>query len=345
MSDIFAFESIYLNMNYPSNKLAKPECIAQVESESFSRTPISFYRYVLIDSPEELRNALYEQWSELGVLGRIYLSQEGVNAQLCVPEQNMKAFRENIDSHTYFKDVKFKIGLHREGIPFWKLVIKVRDFILADGLAKNEYDVTNVGPHLSAKEFNQAIDDGAIVVDMRNNYESDIGRFDGAICPDATTFREELPLVLDEIKGKENETILLYCTGGVRCEKTSAYLRHHGFQDVNQLHGGIIDYKHQIEAQGLDSKFKGVNFVFDGREAEVITDDILGQCYQCQTSANSPVNCSNKICNVLFIQCKDCSERFDGACSSECMTISQTPETEQKVLRKGAKKSERTVLR
>jgi UPF0176 protein len=332
-----------MNIDYPSNILGKEELIAKVEAESFSRTPVSFYRYVIIESLDEFRNALYKQWSCLGVLGRVYVSKEGINAQISVPTPNMDAFRAAVDSLDVFKDVPFKIGLRSDGIPFWKLTIKAREYILADGLDHGEYDVTNVGKHLSAIEFNNAMDEGAVVVDMRNNYESAIGHFDEAICVDVETFKEQLPVVLDELSGKEDEKILLYCTGGIRCEKTSAYLKHHGFNDVNQLHGGIIDYKHQIDAQNIPSKYKGVNFVFDGREAEVITDDVLGNCYQCNSSANTPVNCSNMTCNVLFIQCGECNNEFKGACSEECKVFSETPIEEQN--RKGIKAEGRYLSR
>ena len=331
--------------HYPANTLPKNLLLEKVQAESFKRIPVSFYRYVLIDQPTELRNTLFEEWSELEVLGRVAISQEGINAQLSVPQPNMAAFRASVDSHPEFNDVPFKFGIHNEGIPFWKLVIRARNYILADGLKPQEYDVTNVGTHLTAKEFNDAIDSGAIVVDMRNIYESDIGRFEGAVCPEATTFKEELPMVLDLLKEKKAEKILLYCTGGIRCEKASAYLKHHGFQDVNQLHGGIIDYKHQIDAEGLPSKYKGVNFVFDGRDPEVITDDVIGACYQCKAPAVRTMNCSNKLCHVLFIQCDTCHTTFDGACSTECQTFSQIPEPHQTFIRRGKKEQGRIVLR
>jgi UPF0176 protein len=327
------------------NKLSKEELLGLVEAEMFSRTSISFYRYVIIENPDAFRNTLYKAWSALGVLGRIYVSKEGINAQLNVPTHNLELFRESVDSFGALKDVPFKVGLSEDGLSFWKLVIKNREYILADGLDHGEYDVTNVGAHLSAKEFNDAIDDGAVVVDMRNNYESDIGYFDGAIRPDAVTFKEELPMVLSALKGREEEKVLLYCTGGIRCEKTSAYLKHYGFKDVNQLHGGIIDYKHQIDREGLMSKYKGVNYVFDGRENEVVTDDVLGECYQCKRAANTPVNCTNTMCHVLLIQCADCGEKMLGACSKKCRKIVELPMSEQVKMRKGVKFDGRLVLR
>ena len=132
------------------------------------------------------------------------------------------------------------------------ILIKIKDKIVADGLDDSSFDVTDTGKHLSANEFNQAMKaPNTIVVDMRNQYESEVGHFQGAICPDADTFREELPMVKDQLKGKEDKKILLYCTGGIRCEKASAYLKHNGFKDTNQLHGGIIEYKNEIEKKGI----------------------------------------------------------------------------------------------
>jgi UPF0176 protein len=245
------------------NKLNKQDALALVEAETFSRTSISFYRYVKLYDLQEFRDELWVAWTKLGVLGRIYVAREGVNAQLSVPDHNLEAFRSYIDSIEAFKDVPFKLGVSEDGISFWKLTVRVKNYILADGLPRESYNVENVGAHLSAKDFNEAIDNGAVVVDMRNKFESDIGHFDGAIRPKSQTFKKELPEVLKTLKGKEQDKVLLYCTGGIRCEKTSAFLKHHGFEDVNQLHGGIIDYKHQIDREGLESKYKGVNFLFD----------------------------------------------------------------------------------
>ena len=194
---------------------------------------MSFYRYVIIEKPAELRNQLFEKWANLNILGRIYLANEGINAQMCVPEENWDIFKNDLYADERFKNVPFKIAVEDDGKSFYKLAIKVRKKIVADGLEDTSFDVTNVGKHLSAKEFNAAMEkEGAIVVDMRNHYESEIGKFTGAITPDADTFREELPMVLDKLKGKEENTLLLYCTGGVRCEKASAYFKHHGFKVV-----------------------------------------------------------------------------------------------------------------
>ena len=194
---------------------------------------------------------------------------------------------------------------------------------------------------MTAKEFNTAMEDPeTILVDMRNHYESEVGKFTGAICPDADTFREELPMVIEELKNKKDKKILMYCTGGVRCEKASAYLKHHGFKDVNQLHGGVIDYVRQIKAQGLESKFIGKNFVFDERVGERITADVIAHCHQCGASCDTHVNCANDDCHLLFIQCDACAEKMNGCCTPECVHIASLPVEEQRALRKGRKKED-----
>lgn len=301
------------------NHLSKEDAFKRLAAETFARRVISFYRYVILDQPETLRNELYAEWQGLGVLGRVYLSTEGINAQISVPEPNFERFKELLYARRAFAGVPFKVGVEQKNDAFWKLTVKVRKQIVADGLAPHEYDVTNVGTHLSAREWNELLDDPeTVVVDMRNNYESAIGRFEKAIAPDAQTFKEELPLVREALEGKEKKKVMLYCTGGIRCEKASAYLKHHGFQNVYQLHGGIIDYKHQIEREELSSKFKGKNFVFDHRMSERITEDVLGTCLTCDSSCDDYTNCANHECNRLFIQCHACQDKMKNFCSSEC---------------------------
>ncbi|MFZ3031915.1 MAG: rhodanese-related sulfurtransferase [Candidatus Moraniibacteriota bacterium] len=318
------------------NHISKEEALKRIATESFSRRVISFYRYVIISDPVALRNELYAEWQKLGVLGRIYVAKEGINAQMSVPEPNFEKFHELLYERKEFAGVPFKVGVEQEDDAFWKLTIKVKRQIVADGLKSEDYDVTNVGTHLTAREFNDFLEEPeTVVVDMRNNYESVIGRFENAVTPDAYTFREELPMAREALKGKEEKKVLLYCTGGIRCEKASAYLKHHGFQNVYQLHGGIIDYKHQIEREGLISKFKGKNFVFDERLGERITDDVLAQCYQCDSICDDYTNCANVECNLLFIQCASCKEKLSGCCSTECQVIAALPEAEQIKRRRG----------
>ncbi|PIQ77656.1 hypothetical protein COV82_03175 [Candidatus Peregrinibacteria bacterium CG11_big_fil_rev_8_21_14_0_20_46_8] len=315
------------------NIYSPEECRRRLAAETFERTTISFYRYVKIEQPAVLRDELYREWSELGVLGRIYLAEEGINAQFSVPTHNLKKFRESLESRGIFRQMPFKIGLEQRE-SFIKLTIKVKKQIVADGLQPDDYDVTNVGKHLEPEEFNKALEEGAVVVDMRNHYESRIGRFEGAVCPDSDTFKDELPIVRDYLKGKEDKKILLYCTGGIRCEKASSYLKHCGFKDVNQLYGGIINYAKEVEEKGLESKFVGKNFVFDNRIAEKITDDVLTECDQCGESCDIYVNCKNAICNLLFIQCEKCGEKMMNCCSEQCKKIALMPIEQQRKLRK-----------
>ena len=311
------------------NQLNKEECKALLEKENFERTTLSYYRYVDIEKPLELRDHLFLEWSELGVLGRVYLAKEGINAQLSVPTHNLEAYRANLETHPELAGMFLNIALENHN-SFIKLCIKVKNVILADGIPEGEFDLENTGKHLTAKEVNELINEGAMVFDMRNHYESRIGKFEGAIVPDCDTFEEEVPLVLDMMKGKEEENILLYCTGGIRCEKVSSYYKMKGFKKVHQIKGGIINYAKQCKEEGLESKFKGANFVFDERMAERVTEDVLSDCDQCGSSCDDFTNCANKACNLLFIQCAACSEKREGTCTSECQEIMQLPDEERK---------------
>ena len=310
------------------NKLDKAALKARLDAENFERVTLSFYRYVEIEDVRAFRDALFESWNKLGVLGRVYVSGEGINAQINVPEPKMQDFRALLDSTPELEGVFLNIAVEQND-SFIKLSVKMREQIVADGLNADEIDLKNTGNHLSAEEFNAALEEGATCIDMRNFYESRIGHFDGAVCPDVDTFKEQLPMVKEMLEGKEDEKILMYCTGGIRCEKASSYLKKHGFKDVNQLQGGIINYTHQVREQGLDSKFKGANFVFDERMSERITEDVLSECDQCDVKCDEFTNCANKACNLLFIQCGACREKMENTCSEECLAIMHLPEEER----------------
>jgi UPF0176 protein len=318
------------------NRINKDVLKQRLKEETFHRITLSFYRYVKIPKPDETRDELYKMWNALNCYGRIYVAEEGINAQMNVPAHNWDAFVEQLYAMDAFKDVPFKIAVDGNGKSFYKLVVKVRDRIVADGIDDPTFDASDTGTYLDAREFNQALEDpDTIVVDMRNHYESEVGRFEKAFCPDADTFREELPLVIDHLKGKEDKKILMYCTGGIRCEKASAYFKHKGFKDVNHLKGGIIQYAQEVKDQGLESKFKGVNFVFDERVGERITNDVLSNCHQCGKPCDRHVNCKNDDCHLLFIQCEDCEKEMNGCCTPECVSIAALPIEEQRKLRKG----------
>lgn len=323
------------------NTESKEALRLKLESEDFKRITLSFYRYVVIESPDSFRNDLYEKFESLGVLGRVYVATEGINAQISIPEQHFNAFKEHLQNTSLLHNVPLKIAVEDNGKSFIKLIVKVKNKVVADGLNDETFDVTNVGRHLSAKEFNEAMDDpSTIVVDMRNHYESEVGHFKDAVLPDTDTFRETLPVSINMLQDKKDSKILLYCTGGIRCEKASAYFKHHGFKDVNQLLGGIIDYHRQIKAEGLESKFIGKNFVFDDRLGERITDDVIANCHICGSPCDDHINCANEDCHLLFIQCASCSKKLNGCCSDACMDTLALPLETRKSLRKGKIKTD-----
>ncbi len=173
---------------------------------------------------------------------------------------------------------------------------------------------------------------------MRNNYECLIGHFEGAYLPKADNFRGAIEEVVDTLRRAQrdnDEEILLYCTGGIRCEKASAYLKHQGFTNVSQLHGGIIDYARQLKAEGLKSNYLGQNFVFDERLAERITDDVVSTCMQCDAKSDRITNCHEATCNMLLVQCEACATKYADCCSPSCREIHQLPIEAQRAWRKG----------
>lgn len=301
------------------NRVNKEELKERLLKETFQRRTISFYKYHYLENPQEFRDNIFHDWFELDCFGRIYVAREGINAQMSVPEHHFETFMKTLEKYEILNGIPIKYAIEDDGKSFYKLTIKVRPKLVADGLDDGTYDVTNVGKHLSGIEFHEQIGkENTVVVDMRNYYESEIGRFEGAICPEADTFREELEIVTDLLADKKDKKVLLYCTGGIRCEKASAYLKNQGFEDVNQLHGGILEYARQIKVANLESKFIGKNFVFDERLGESVNGEIISKCHQCGTPCDSHTNCDNHGCHILFIQCPACAEKYHGCCTPEC---------------------------
>lgn len=319
------------------NNLSAKERAELIEQAGKDRLTISFYKYAKIGNPEIFRNHLFLTWNELDVLGRIYVAHEGINAQLSVPADNFNQFKTHLDTITFLENVRLNIAIEHDNFAFLKLKVKVRDKIVADGLNDATFDVTNRGVHVDAETFNNLIDDkNTVLVDMRNHYESEIGHFKNAITPDVDTFRESLDIIEEDLKDhKEDKKLVMYCTGGIRCEKASAYYKHKGFKNVYQLDGGIINYVRQVNEKGLENKFIGKNFVFDERRSERISDDVIAHCHQCGNPADLHTNCANEACHLLFIQCDECKEKMDNCCSSTCMEVHNLPYEEQKALRKG----------
>lgn len=323
------------------NKLNKKERLDLINKAGGKRLTLSFYKYHNIKNPNIFRNHLFVEWNKLNVLGRIYVAHEGINAQLSVHSNKLIEFKKSIDNISFLKGVRLNIAIEHRNDAFLKLKIKIKEKIVADGLETNDYNLSISGRHVDANEFNQLLDDDeTITIDMRNHYESEIGHFKGAELPDVDSFRESLPLIKKKYENfKKNKNILMYCTGGIRCEKASAYLIDNGYENVFQLNGGIIEYTRQVNENNIENKFIGKNFVFDNRLSERVSGEIISNCHQCGNKYDKHTNCNNEACHLLFIQCEDCAKKYNGCCSKKCEEVYLLPIDQQKKLRKGKRNS------
>lgn len=307
----------------------------QLLNDNTERVTLSFYQYFNLGNPRLFRDHFYILLSQVDTLGRIYVSYEGVNGQVSVPKQNLESFKDAMSEITFLDGIRLNFAIDDDGKSFFKLIIKVRDKIVADGLDDASFDVTNKGIHLKAEEFNELAEKpGTIIVDMRNHYESEVGHFQNAIKPDVETFREALPVVENILKDHKDDHIIMYCTGGIRCEKASAYYKHRGFKNVYQVEGGIIEYARRANELGIENKFIGKNFVFDERLGERISPEVISHCHQCGELCDTHVNCANDACHILFIQCENCGIKYDHTCSSKCQEFNKLPVEQKDELKK-----------
>lgn len=321
------------------NRVSRQELKDRIKQDPTPRTTISFYCYFKIEEPDVFRNTLYKDLSALGVLGRIYVAHEGINAQISLPVTSFETFKTYLYSIEPLNGLRLNIAVDDDGKSFYVLDIKVRNKIVADGIHDHSFDMENKGKYVNAEQFNELTTDlNTVVIDMRNHYEFEVGHFENAIEVPSDTFREQLPMAVDMMKEDKDRNIIMYCTGGIRCEKASAFMLHKGFKNVFHLEGGIINYTNQVKEKGLSNKFHGKNFVFDQRLGERITDEIIAHCHQCGKPADTHVNCVNDACHLLFIQCEECKEKYENCCSKECHDFIHLPEDQQKELRKGIDK-------
>ena len=321
------------------NRISQAELKKLLYAETECRTTISFYQYFPVNDPKQFRDDLYKALNALKVFGRIYIAQEGINAQISVPETNFDALKNYLYSIEPLNGLRLNIAVDDDGKSFWVLKIKVREKIVADGITDPGFSMEKKGKYVNAQQMNELLQhDDTIVIDMRNHYEYEVGHFEKALEIPSDTFREQLPMAVDMMQDKKDKNIIMYCTGGIRCEKASAYMLHNGFNNVFHLEGGIINYARQAKENNLSSKFIGKNFVFDDRLGERITEDIIAKCHQCGQPADTHTNCKNDGCHLLFIQCEACAIKYDGCCSEACQTVYNLPVEEQKELRKGIDK-------
>ncbi len=321
------------------NRISNEELKARMLAETERRVTISLYKYFTIDNPQEFRDEVYVKFNQLRVFGRIYIAHEGINAQISVPESNFESFKETLyNLSPELNGLRLNIAIDDDGKSFWVLRCKVRSKIVADGITDSGFNPSNIGKHLKADEVNEMIGrDDTIFVDMRNHYEYEVGHFENALEVPSDTFREQLPMAAEMLKYKKDKNIVMYCTGGIRCEKASAYLRYNGFPNVFHVEGGVIEYTRKAKEQNLPLKFIGKNFVFDERLGERITDDVIAHCHQCGKPCDNHTNCNNDGCHLLFIQCDECKSKFDGCCSDECKDEFHLPVEEQRARRSGRK--------
>ena len=318
------------------NRVSRKELKEKLLSDPTPRTTISFYRYFRIDDPKSFRDQLYTSLQSLGVLGRIYIAEEGINAQISLPSDHLSDFRAQIEAIEGLDQLRLNIAVDDDGKSFFVLDIKVRSKIVADGIEDPTFRIDRTGKYLTAAHFNQlASDPNTVIVDMRNYYEYEVGRFKGAIEVPSDRFRDQLPMAVSMLEADKEKNIVMYCTGGIRCEKASAFLLHNGFKNVFHLEGGIIQYVNQVRENGLPNLFIGKNFVFDERLGERITEDVLAHCHICGKASDTHVNCLNDACHLLFIQCEECKKELEGCCSPVCQTQLHLPEEERKKIRKG----------
>jgi len=317
------------------NRVSNEELKKRMLAETEPRRTVSFYKYFHIADPADFRDKMYIAFEALNVFGRVYVAREGINGQISVPEQHFEAFRETLyGSAPELNGVRLNVAIDDDGKSFWVLRIKVRPKIVADGIDDPAFDSSRTGVHLKAAAFNELTEKpGTIVVDMRNHYEYEVGHFENAIEVPSDTFRDQLPMAAEMLEAHRDKNIIMYCTGGIRCEKASAYLLHRGFKNVFQLEGGIIEYARKAKETGLPLKFRGKNFVFDERLGERITEDVIARCHQCGAPCDTHTNCKNDGCHLLFIQCEACAARYEGCCSPECAEEMHLPGEEQRARR------------
>ena len=321
------------------NRISNEELKKRLMEETEPRTTISFYKYFPIQNPQEFRDHLYKHLYNLKVFGRIYVAKEGINAQASVPQSNFEALKNFLYSIEQLNGIRLNVAVDDDGKSFWVLRVKVRDKIVADGIDDPFFSMNNKGKYVNAEKMNELLKDSStLVVDFRNHYEYEVGHFENAIEIPSDTFREQLPMAADMLKDKADKNIIMYCTGGIRCEKASAYMLHKGFKNVFHLEGGIINYAREIKEKGLESKFTGKNFVFDERLGERVTEHIISHCHQCGKPCDTHTNCKNDGCHLLFIQCEECAKKYDGCCSIECRETIHMPLERQKEIRKGIDK-------
>jgi UPF0176 protein len=278
-----------------------------------------YYHYTQIEDPETMREQHLKFSKELGLLGRVFISNEGINGTVSGTIEQTDIYMNYLKENPLFKGIIFKID-EADGHAFKKMHVRVKNELVNFSLEDDINPLEITGKYVEPKEFYDGLNDpNTLVIDARNDYEYDLGHFKGALKPEIKRFRE-LPNWIREnkhlLKGKR---ILTYCTGGVRCEKFSGWLKKEGFEDVGQLHGGIITYGKHPETKG--QLWEGNCYVFDQRISVPINQVdhiIVGKDYFTGDPCERYINCANPECNKQIICSEENERKFLGSCSKEC---------------------------
>ncbi|MBS4164317.1 UPF0176 protein [Candidatus Protochlamydia amoebophila] len=278
---------------------------------------LAYYHFTGIADPHQEVKAHKEFFKDRNITSRIYLSEQGINGQMSGKREDAEAYMNWLHANPLFETMPFKIHPHHENV-FPRQTVKYRKQLVA---LDEDVDMNQTGKHISPLEWKELLEKEKrpLLLDVRNEYEWQVGRFDGAECPPCDTFREfkEYAENLKTQVNPEQTPIMMYCTGGIRCELYSSLLKKEGFKEVYQLEGGIINYGLK---QGSEH-WLGKLFVFDDRLTIPISQEpapVIGSCYHCQTSNETYYNCANMDCNHLYLCCQTCVEKFLGCCCTDC---------------------------
>jgi UPF0176 protein len=277
-----------------------------------------YYCYSQIENPEEFREQHHRLCLDLDLRGRIIIAPEGLNGTVSGLKEDCEKYMAAVKADPRFAKTDFKVD-YSDKHAFAKLHVRHKPEIVHSSLRHIDPN-KRTGIHLEPEEFRKMKDqDDVVVLDVRSDYEFSVGRFKNAVTLPIENFRD-FPAKVDELKDKyTGKKILTYCTGGIKCEKASAFLLEQGFENVYQLHGGIIKYG--FEAEGED--FEGKCYVFDNRltvDVNKVNPTIISKCYVCATPSDRMVNCANPSCNIHVAICESCGHEMQGACSEECKT-------------------------
>lgn len=278
---------------------------------------LAYYYFTPISDPHQEVLAHKDFFKERNITSRIYISEQGINGQMSGAREDAEAYMNWLHANPLFENMPFKIHPHHENV-FPRQTVKYRKQLVA---LDEEVDMNQIGEHVSPERWKELLENEQkpLLLDVRNEYEWKVGRFEGAECPPCDTFREfkEYAENLKEQVDPQKTPVMMYCTGGIRCELYSSLLIKEGFKDVYQLDGGVINYGLK---QGSDH-WLGKLFVFDDRLTVSISDEptpVIGQCHHCQTPIESYYNCANMDCNHLYLCCPNCLKEFAGCCCKTC---------------------------